>query len=166
MSTKDKERLLEALRSGKMVKPKKSKKAKKEKKEKKAKKEKMEWTPAIKEEPDVKQEWVQFFFDQLRSQESELQFTNFKSDAVRDHLLPSRDQGGVRARARQIIAEENRLLTRTQNAEEIGDGRDRTHATAQKDANVPAQEITKRNQEETDRAQEADRDLETGMGRK
>jgi hypothetical protein len=56
MSTKDKERLLEALRSGKMVKQKKSKKAKKEKKEKKAKKEKMEWTPAIKEEPDVKQE--------------------------------------------------------------------------------------------------------------
>ena len=47
---------MEALRSGKVVKPKKSKKAKKEKKEKKAKKEKMEWTPAIKEEPDVKQE--------------------------------------------------------------------------------------------------------------
>lgn len=56
MSTKDKERLLEALRSGKVVKPKKSKKSKKEKKEKKAKKEKMEWTTAIKEEPDVKQE--------------------------------------------------------------------------------------------------------------
>jgi len=74
MSTKDKERLLEALRSGKVVKPKKSKKAKKEKKEKKAKKEKMEWTPAIKEEPDVKQEWVVFFFNQFCSQEGELQF--------------------------------------------------------------------------------------------
>ena len=58
MTTKDKERLLEALRSGKMVKPKKSKKAKKEKKEKKSKKEKME----IKEEADVKQEWVRHSF--------------------------------------------------------------------------------------------------------
>lgn len=62
MTTKDKEKLLEALRSGKIEKTKKPKKTKKEKKEKKAKKvktkdDKMEATWEVKkEEPNIKQE--------------------------------------------------------------------------------------------------------------
>lgn len=85
--------------------------------------------------------------------------------AVRDHPLRSRDQGGVRAQAHQIIAAENRPRTRNlQKEEEIDAGRGRTPVIVRGE-NVPTQGITRRNHEEIGRALGADRAQEKGTVR-